>query len=207
MDMRERVGRVAVVLVMLGAYGCDSDGGGDDPSGRSTITGTVVEFPDVPVAGGVGEAGVQVGVAGTELETTTDAQGFFILSGVPGGVQQVVFSRGGFGRSTDADVPEHGTVVMNGVRVDDRGVDVDDVDTDVADDSNDDHVIRHSDDDPSEESHDDGPNHDVGDDHGVDGPDHDVGDDHGGDRPDGDSDDSNDSDDDSDDHGGNSGKG
>lgn len=149
------------------AGGCESGGGGGGPSGRSTIEGNISSFPagGVTVVG-VGQAGVHVEVVGTDLSGETADDGSFVISGVPGGSQTLEFARGGVRKSMGLNVPEHGVVHLDDVKIDDGGVHVRHSSTDILEDT------KHS-------GLDDGPNHDVGDDHGVDDPKHDAGDDKG----------------------------
>ena len=152
------------------AGGCESGGGGGGPSGQSTIEGNVSSFPSGGTVAGIaqsgGQGGIRVEVAGTDLSGETADDGSFVISGVPGGAQTLEFARGGIQKSLGVNVPEHGVVHLDDVKVDDSGIHVRHSSTDVLEDT------RHS-------GLDDGPNHDLGDDHGVDDPSHDAGDDKG----------------------------
>ena len=116
--------------------GCDS-GSGSGPEGTSTVQGYVTSFSVDGVtyvphgrSGGVlmaimdflvppAEAsvgGVGVHMAGTDFSTTTDDNGFFIMSGVPGGNHQIQFLYQGQMSTVDIDVPNDGVVTMHEIQ-------------------------------------------------------------------------------------------
>ena len=85
---------------------------GDEP-GR-----TLAGFLDLvvpPAMAAIG--GVTVHLAGTDIATSTDANGSFILSGVPGGEYELVFSYGSASASMTLDVADHTLVTISGVDV------------------------------------------------------------------------------------------
>ena len=71
-----------------------------------------------------GVAGVTVRVAGTDIEVTTGEDGSFVLTGVPEGPQQLIFSMGGVSSTLDLDVPANATIILNDVNVDGDSVSV-----------------------------------------------------------------------------------
>jgi hypothetical protein len=119
---------------------CDSGGDGSSPSGTSTVQGYVESFTTdtayflpAPRANGIesviaglsdllapsayaGLGGVGVHMVGTDLRTTTADDGFFVMSGVPSGRQQMRFSFNGSDAYTDVEVPENSTVTLHDVR-------------------------------------------------------------------------------------------
>lgn len=142
-------------LVMTG---CEGGGGGS--SGRSTIQGNVNTFsvagrfymPEresgfwrglagklvafaVPTAR-AGTAGVAVSVQGTDISGTTDASGNFILSGVPGGQQVIVFTYNGVTSSLSLNVPDYGVVKLSGVNVNNDSVTVREIEVEEYEDDN-----------------------------------------------------------------------
>lgn len=129
------LGFVATTLLLAS---CDSgDSGGSDATGSSSIQGTVVSFssgtaffvPSAPesllaralalfvpdAAAGLG--GVNVRIRGTDLEGTTALNGYFIISGVPGGTHTLDFAMGAENASIDVAVPENATVTLNSVNI------------------------------------------------------------------------------------------
>jgi hypothetical protein len=82
------VGAVCSGLVLVGLIGCGGGGGngGTPPATGRTVTGTVVNESNTPLAG------VRVSVLNSpNVSTQTDSQGRFSLSGVPAGEQILVF--------------------------------------------------------------------------------------------------------------------
>ena len=125
----------ASVLALVLIAGCYSgDGGG--PEGTSTIEGTVSSFaignasyvpqgmpgilcevinfivPDAEA----GTGGVGVHMVGTDLSTTTDDYGYFIMSGAPAGRHQLQFIFNEQTSVLDVDVPEDGTLTLSDIR-------------------------------------------------------------------------------------------
>lgn len=151
--MNRSAAAVAVALALHGllvTIGCDSGGGGG-ADGRSTVQGTVNSFS---VAGNyyapskepsllprllvsvadllmpparAAVAGVSVSVQGTDISGTTDGSGNFILSGVPGGQQVIVFSYNGQTSTYSINVPGYGNVELSGISVNDSGVTVSEI--------------------------------------------------------------------------------
>lgn len=118
---------------------CDS-GGGDGPSGTSTVQGNVSSFNTgtslflpalqprgidrllaglsdllVPGARAAGMGGVGVHIVGTDLRTTTADDGYFIMSGVPGGEHQMQFTFSGTNAYMMVKVPSDSTVTLHNV--------------------------------------------------------------------------------------------
>lgn len=90
--MRARIW-IAVGLGLLLAA-CGNNGGGTNPpppSGPNTITGLVTD-----IGSGARLAGVQVSVVGGSQNTTTDAKGEFILSGLPQGRVNLALSKANY---------------------------------------------------------------------------------------------------------------
>ena len=133
----------AILLTLLIAgTGCDSGGGGDDSTGTTTIEGSIQSFttdglaqyistpkasfpvrcfqslksmlvPDAAAA--TGTPGVNVSVANTDLSTQTDENGFFIISGVPQGNQQLLCEYQGQYAQLDCYCPSNSTIRLNNV--------------------------------------------------------------------------------------------
>ena len=125
----------ATVAATLTICACTGAGGGG-LAGAATIRGTVVEF------NGSGEAvmdllvpnahaavgGVTVLVDGTDLATTTDDDGFFIISGVPPGLDiRLIFSRDDRDAVFTLDVPRDSEIDLRNIRVVDEVVQVDEI--------------------------------------------------------------------------------
>jgi len=152
LDRNAPIGAALLAAVAIGlSTACDGGGGGGGPDGSSTIQGTVDSFSGggafymprekggrleqladsviewfVPSAqAAVG--GVTVSVAGTDLSGTTDETGFFILSGVPGGNQTLIFSYNGQTSTLPVVVPDDGLLVLAGVDVVNGNVNVDNI--------------------------------------------------------------------------------
>ena len=87
--------------------GCDDGGGGSGSTGGSTIQGNVVS----PAT-----KGVVVGVVGTDVQAITDNSGFFVMSGVPTGSQQMHFDYNGSVSTLAVNVPSNGTLYVNDVQ-------------------------------------------------------------------------------------------
>lgn len=161
MNLRLTILAGGVAAALAGAValvGCGG-GGGDGPSGNSTIVGNVNSVvgagvfyqPSEPrglaglLAGLrdalVGKAwaavaGVSIRVAGTDLEATTADDGSFIISGVPAGEQTLIFSYGGTTASLAISVPDNATVRLSDVDVFNGSVDVNNVQVEVNPDDN-----------------------------------------------------------------------
>ena len=128
-------------LIVLG-IGCDSGDDGDDVSGTTTVEGTIQSFTIdgvaqylrtpkknilaqslhalydvfIPNASAQTEAqDVQVSVANTDLSTTTDENGFFIISGIPQGNQRLLCDYQGQRAEIDFYCPSNSTIYLNNV--------------------------------------------------------------------------------------------
>ena len=107
-------------LALLGAS-CGSGGGlgsdgGVSGTGIAAVTGNVVE-----VTGTQGDvAGIRVEIAGTDLVSETDANGFFALSGEFDGPVTLIFSRASDGlvAQVDVQVPGGGTLQLDDLTLD-----------------------------------------------------------------------------------------
>lgn len=145
MKRESSVNRIAALAASLAAgaalfiASCDS-GGGDGPSGKSTVQGSVASFstatalflPEARPSGverflaavsemivpraRAGMGGVGVRIMGTDHQTTTADDGFFIMSGVPGGSHQMQFSFNGTNAYMQISVPDDGTLYVNGIQ-------------------------------------------------------------------------------------------
>lgn len=135
MSLTFRLSAAATALGLLLIAGCNG-GDGSSPSGTSTVQGNVSSFsignvsfvPSekpgflatildilVPRAeAAVGGVGVEM--MGTDLSTTTDNNGYFIMSGAPSGDHQMRFMYNGETSTFDINVPEDGTVTMGDIR-------------------------------------------------------------------------------------------
>ena len=146
-----RLGAVAVALTVCALFltqmSCDNGGGGSSSEG-STVTGQVETystegafFNAAPKPGRldlIAEAlscliaspayavvqGVSVSVSGTDLRSTTQADGTFVIFGVPAGLQTLIFSFNGTSASMVVDVPARSTIELENVRVSTSGVSV-----------------------------------------------------------------------------------
>lgn len=96
---------VVAVGVLLAA-GCEN-GGGSDPAGTSTIQGNVSQ----PATGGV-----VVGLTNSDVGTTTDNSGYFVMTGVPAGPQHMYFDVNGTQSMLDVNVPQNGTLYLDNVQ-------------------------------------------------------------------------------------------
>lgn len=147
-------GGVAAALAGgVALVGCGG-GGGDGPTGNSTVVGNVnsvvgagVFYQPAEPRGLAGllaglrdalvgkawaaVAGVSIRVAGTDLEATTADDGSFIISGVPAGEQTLIFSYGGTTASLAITVPDNATVRLTDVDVFNGSVDVNNVQVEV----------------------------------------------------------------------------
>ena len=130
-----RIGSAVAILMLFYLAGCD---GGDEsgPGGTSTVQGNVLSFsvgsvshvppgkpgilaalvnlivPDAEAAAG----GIGVHMVGTGLSSTTDNDGFFIMSGAPAGRHQLQFMFGGQTSTLEVDVPDDGTLILDDIR-------------------------------------------------------------------------------------------
>ena len=153
--------RLAVVaaagVVSIGLTACEGGGGGDGPAaGASTIQGTVVSFQGgglafIPVQRTWGERlladvtglfvpnahaainGVEVNVAGATAVTEED--GFFVISGVPPGAQEIVFTFNGETATLLIDVPSNAVIRLGGVSVSNGQAQVREIEVEIEDDS------------------------------------------------------------------------
>ncbi|HEU4743180.1 MAG TPA: carboxypeptidase regulatory-like domain-containing protein [Meiothermus sp.] len=91
--MKRKLGLFAVLGLILAACGGNNGGGPNPPppSGPNTITGLVTD-----IGSGARLAGVQVSVVGGSPNTTTDAKGEFILSGLPQGRVNLALSKANY---------------------------------------------------------------------------------------------------------------
>jgi hypothetical protein len=126
----------AAAVVITGCENSSDDS--DGPSGSSTVQGTVETFefallrqsPPPPrnvreFLAALGDlivppahatvANVVVRVVGTDLETETSENGFFILSGVPPGNQQLEFAFAGNLGTYSLNVPDGAVVTLSGI--------------------------------------------------------------------------------------------
>lgn len=125
----------ATVMGLLILAGCNG-GDGSSPSGTSTVQGNVSSFsignvsfvpPGKPgflaaildilvprAEAAVGGVGVRM--MGTDLSTSTDDNGYFIMSGAPSGDHQMRFMYNEETSTVDINVPENGTVTMGDIR-------------------------------------------------------------------------------------------
>ena len=172
--MRALAGAAALAVVMTGLTACNSGGGGggDVPSGASTIQGTVESFASgnatyLPVKKSWGErvlagmanvlvqsayaaiGGVSVSIEGATAVTEED--GLFIISGVPPGEREIVFTYNGETVTMPIFVPENAVVKLEGVRVEGGQARVREIEIEVDDTSGSDDTS----DDPSDDSLDD----------------------------------------------------
>lgn len=146
MKRESSANRIAALVASLAAgvalfmSSCES-GGGDEPSGKSTVQGSVASFSTatalflpvqrkagvgrflaavseimLPAARAAGMGGVGVRIVGTDHQTTTADDGFFIMSGVPGGSHQMQFSFNGANAYMQITVPDDGTLYVNGIQ-------------------------------------------------------------------------------------------
>jgi hypothetical protein len=114
-----RLAAIAAVAGLFSLTGCDS-GDGSSPEGTSTVQGNVASYSIDGVAYVPGEetavGGVGVHMMGTDLSTTTDDNGYFIMSGVPAGLHQMQFMFNGQISTIDVNVPDDGIVTMQDIR-------------------------------------------------------------------------------------------
>jgi len=133
-----------IILASLIAFGfgCDTGGSDDDISGTTTVEGTIQSFttdelaqymrtpeknmlvrtlqalcsafiPDASAA--TVSPGVHLSVADTDLSTTTDENGFFIISGVPQGNQRLLCEYKGEYAVINFYCPSNSTICLNNV--------------------------------------------------------------------------------------------
>jgi hypothetical protein len=113
--------RLALLLTLAlaacggGGFGAD---GGVSGTGISAVTGNVAEV--IGTAEGI--EGIRVAVAGTDVETRTDAAGLFTLTGELAGPITLVFERESDGLRARADVrvPAGGTLRLDDLTLDAR---------------------------------------------------------------------------------------
>ena len=132
----------AITLVSATVFLASCEGGGNT-SGNSTITGNVSSYsagsalflptrheggvarfllalgdflvPSAQAAAAV--QGVHIKMVGTDLETDTDADGMFTLSGVPDGNHQMEFDYNGNVAFFNMNVPDNAIITMNNIHV------------------------------------------------------------------------------------------
>jgi hypothetical protein len=128
----------AAILVLFTS--CESGGDDSVAAGSSTIDGYVTSFttagavflPATPPSGfqrlleglsdlivpsaQAGMGGVGVRVMGTQLQTTTADDGYFIMSGVPAGHHTMAFTFNGAEAMMEVDVSENSTLTLHEVR-------------------------------------------------------------------------------------------
>lgn len=127
-------------LVLL-LSSCENGGGGSGPSGKSTVQGTIIAFSTdtalflpasqpagvkrlfaalseiaVPSAHAAGMGGVGVRIVGTDHQTTSADDGFFIMSGVPGGNYRMQLSFNGTNAYMQISVPDDGTLYVSDIQ-------------------------------------------------------------------------------------------
>lgn len=210
MKLRRTGLALAAAAALAGAVALVGCGGGSDdgPSGNSTVSGNVSSVvgggafyqPSEPHGGiagllagirnlFIGKAwaavqGVSIRVAGTDLEATTADDGSFIISGVPGGEQTLIFSYGGTTASLVITVPDNATVRLSDVDVFNGSVDVGNVEVEInPDDDNGNTNANGNDngDDDNDNGDDDNGNGDDNDDNGNSNDNDDNGNDNGDD--------------------------
>jgi hypothetical protein len=143
--MDRMLAMVLVALTLVGAMivaSCDSgDDKGSGASGSTTIIGSVNSYVAgssfvVPVrrasglavmldralgvlvaSANAGLGGVTVSVQGTDLSTVAAEDGSFVISGVPAGVQQLVFRYGDSTAYLSIEVPENATITLSGIEI------------------------------------------------------------------------------------------
>jgi len=142
---------VVCLCAALTWCGCDSDDDGDVQADASHIRGNVMSYSTAtahfapsppegklqrlaratcdlfipPALAGVG--GVGVSIQNTSHETTTAADGFFVLSGIPPGDHILVFSYNNQSATFRITVPGHASIELRNVRVSDGSVQVDEI--------------------------------------------------------------------------------
>lgn len=158
---RQIIGSLLLMAVLCGLISylaACSGSGGDSLTGAATIRGNVATFEGERTAwfaperqsvfarmiSGLADAlvtpamanlaGISVAVAGTDLFTTTTEDGFFIISGVPPGPRDLVFSRGDDSASLSIDVPANSTVQLENVRIEKEDVRVDEIEIEIRED-------------------------------------------------------------------------
>lgn len=129
------VGASAVVIALVSS-GCGDDGDGGGASGTSSLSGNVSNASStalreetgslwaslrgfvLPVRSAfAGRSGIRIEVAGAE--TTTDALGFFRITGLPGGTLTITFeNESGTEFELQVQVPEDGGLVLRDVLLD-----------------------------------------------------------------------------------------
>jgi hypothetical protein len=112
-------------------------GGGNSFAGAATIRGTVIEFDPQATndTATLTIEGVLVEIAGTDLAATTDENGFFIISGVPPGDHEVIFTFNGESAIWPQSVPANATVEMQNIQIDREEIIVEEVIIDVPSDT------------------------------------------------------------------------
>lgn len=110
-----------------------------------------------------GTAGVAVSVAGTDISTTTNPDGDFVLTGIPEGAVLINFSYGGETYSYQLNVPANATIGMENVTISGGSVSVGKIEVEVEDDNNDgiDDDLDDSQDDDVDDGVDDGQDDDI----------------------------------------------
>jgi hypothetical protein len=113
--------RLLIACAMLFSASCGSGGGigsdgGVSGTGIAAVTGNVAE-----VTGTQSDlSGIRVEIAGTDLASETDANGFFALSGEFDGPVTLIFSRAADGlvAQVDVQVPGGGTLQLDDLTLD-----------------------------------------------------------------------------------------
>ncbi len=99
---------VAVGAIAMSLSGCG--GGDDEAAGPSTIYGNVLPARAVTVA-----------LQNTDFIATSLADGVFIITGVPAGTYQAVFTAGTSSSTMQIEVPGDSTIELRNVRLSDDG--------------------------------------------------------------------------------------
>ena len=130
------------VSAALFLMACGGGGGGDGGGGASTIRGSVNSFsgggslyvpraePSYRLASAVADLiellvpaahaaveGVLVSIAGTELQTSTADDGFFIVSGVPAGERVMLFALSDDVATLTLDVPPNAEIDLGQINI------------------------------------------------------------------------------------------
>ncbi|GEM_PF-5120212 len=138
-EWNQWVTRIALTLILgtIVTLPACFGGGGNSFAGAATIRGTVIEFDPQATndTASLTIEGVLVEIAGTDLAATTDENGFFIISGVPPGDHEVIFTFNGESAIWPQSVPANATVEMQNIQIDREEIIVEEVIIDVPSDT------------------------------------------------------------------------